>query len=296
MGLSNRPYWKETGGDGGGDGFGGGLRLALPRPTKVVLGIMIACGALFLLTAFTEDQPGGGPLDRWLSLKSVAWWQLWRYVTFQFLHAGPSHLLWNLVGLYFFGPPLERIWGQRKFLVFYLACGCVAGLAYVILTLCWPVFSGVPLVGASGGIFACVAACAVLFPEMKFLIIPIRWVAGLLFLFYILTILQGAASHGLEAQGNSLSDAAHLGGMVAALLWLWGLPRLSGAGDRVKARLGEGNWQRKLEQRARQQQEVDRILQKVHEKGLASLSAGDKRTLRQATERQQKEDRRIGRA
>ena len=66
------------------------------------------------------------PLQRWLHFstkKVIGGGQLWRLVGFQFLHADMTHLLFNMVALFFFGPLVERFLGGKRYLAFYLLCG-----------------------------------------------------------------------------------------------------------------------------------------------------------------------------
>ena len=87
------------------------------------------------------------------------------------------------------------------------------------------------------------------------------------------------------------SDVAHLGGAAMAAVWIWVLPRFRGRLARARARADRGAWERKMRRRAAEMEELDRILDKVHREGLASLTAKEKRTLREATEKQRDEER-----
>ncbi|MCJ7543485.1 MAG: rhomboid family intramembrane serine protease [Phycisphaerae bacterium] len=274
MPLDHRPYMQA------GRPYGGGYGFSLPRPPRVTLGLILACAAVFLLGI----SPGlRAVLHDSLSLPSSKPAEVWRLITFQFVHAGSGHFLWNMIGLYFFAPPLERAWGGRRFLAFYLFCGVFAGVCYLLLSL----FVGAPtfLVGASGGILACLMACAILYPHFLVIIFPIRWVAGFYALFFFLGVVYE----------RDLSGAAHLGGMVAGAIWLWVLPRAHAAGAGLRGRLREGAWQRKLQQRQAEQEELDRILQKIHDQGLGSLSPKECRTLQQASRRQRDEQQKLRR-
>jgi membrane associated rhomboid family serine protease len=55
---------------------------------------------------------------------------VYQLVTHMFLHANFSHLLSNMLGLFFFGPLLERVWGSQRFLFFYFFCGLGAALLH----------------------------------------------------------------------------------------------------------------------------------------------------------------------
>ena len=282
MGLYDRPYMRDDQQGFYGSGPGGHMRLALPKPTRLVLGLMIACALVFFLTLLSGRS--NSPLYRWLSLRAVRSYQLWRFVTFQFVHGDPSHFLFNMIGLYFFAPPLERAFGGKKFLVFYLGCGAFAGLCFLGVSGLWSAFDQAFLVGASGGVLACLMACAILFPRFIVLIFPIRWVAAFLVVLYALGVMWWE---------NPLGDVAHLGGMAAAAVWLWALPRLRGAGSAATRKVNQGAWQRKLAKRADRQKEIDRILRKIHRHGIASLTGGERKKLRDATRNQQQEDRNL---
>ena len=108
-------------------------------------------------------------------------------MTFQFLHDPTSlwHIGLNMLGLYMFGTPLERHWGTKKFLRFYLSCGVAAGVAYVAIGAALGNASWIPLIGASGGVYGILLACAVLFPTFRVILfifpVPIRLAAILIF-------------------------------------------------------------------------------------------------------------------
>ncbi len=260
------------------------MRLHFPRPGPAVLGLMIACGVMFLLPLVV----GEGPLFDWLALWTGRPLRVWTYVTFQFLHADVAHVLFNLLSVYFFAPALEQRWGSWRFLLFYLACGCAAGACFLLLGLAGA--RSAHLVGASGGAMACVAACAILRPDIRVFLLPIRWVAGGLLGLYVL----GAAGDVARPETGGVSNAAHLGGMVmgGVLAWVWrdrtGVG--GGAWTAFRQRLRRGAWQRKQEALARRQAEVDRILDKVHREGIQSLTAGEKKTLQEETRRQREEE------
>ncbi|MEZ6192352.1 MAG: rhomboid family intramembrane serine protease [Phycisphaerales bacterium] len=74
------------------------------------------------------------PIDAWgyfSAATAILGGQVWRFVTFQFLHASFGHILFNMLGLYFFGPMVESHLGSRRFLAFYLLCGVASAVAYI---------------------------------------------------------------------------------------------------------------------------------------------------------------------
>ncbi|MFB3891002.1 MAG: rhomboid family intramembrane serine protease [Phycisphaerae bacterium] len=298
MGLHDRRYWR---GDDGRDGSGGGttVSLGLPRPGRAVGGLLIANFIVFLLQMFM-DRPSAefraGTMSAWFGVTVGSFYEVWRYLTFQFLHADPWHIVMNMFGLYMLGCPLERQWGPRRFLTFYLVCGAVAGLAYVVIGAIGGIPSWVPIIGASGGVFATLLACAVLFPDFKIvlviLLVPIRVAAVVIFGGMLLLMLWVFARGGIE---QGLSDAAHLGGAGAAACWIWVLPKVSSIGSDWMANRRRGAWDRKMRKRQADEDRIDAILKKIREHGLDSLSSSEKRELQEATRRQQEEDRRISR-
>jgi membrane associated rhomboid family serine protease len=147
--------------------------------------------------------------------------QVWRFITFQFLHAGIWHLVVNMLMLYFFGPLVESYLGRRRFLAFYLLCGIAGPIGYMLL---WAVSatgmnlivtSFVPLVGASAGLFGILVAAAQVAPNTTVLIyglFPMR-------LRVLAWVMLGIAVWTVFTSGhNAGGEAAHLGG--AALGWI----------------------------------------------------------------------------
>jgi membrane associated rhomboid family serine protease len=179
-----------------------------------------------------------------------------------------------MIALFFLGPPLERHWGSRRFLPFYLICGASGGLFYLLLAGVGFLEKGI-MIGASGSILGLLSACAILFPQfiifVLFFPVPIRVAAiGFAFAYFLLVITRG---------GNAGGNAAHLAGMATGAAYVFLYPRLG----QFKLKTRAGSWEKKMEQRRLLQIEVDRILAKVHRSGLHSLTAKEKRILKKAT-------------
>ena len=149
MGIYDRDYTHE-----GYEGGGGGprMRLTMPSLTPVVKWLLISNIAVFIVSFLVPRI--GLIIDLWFSVypETVAMrLQLWRLISYQFLHADIFHIFFNMLVLYFFGPMIERLWGSRKFLVFYLICGAAGGVVYTVLV-AMKILSAMPMVGASGAI------------------------------------------------------------------------------------------------------------------------------------------------
>lgn len=225
--------------------------------------------------------------------------QFWRFIGFQFLHANLSHLLFNMLGLYFFGPIVERYLGGKRFLAFYLLCGACGAFLYLLLNAGgWaaslafgPEFRipgllfhnpWTPLVGASAGVFGVIMAGAFLVPSatvLLFFVIPMRLVtlAYALVAVAVLTIL-------LEGR-NAGGEAAHLGGAIAGFFFIR-RPNLLHDFFDVLGRVDPTSSQfrgKGKSRRASDVAEVDRVLAKIAQSGLGSLSERERRVLRDAS-------------
>ena len=277
MGLYDRDYTQEN--YDAGYRYVPQMRMSLPVLTPAVKFLLIANFALFIIPLLFEPLRifilGWLQLDATSAGKAL---QLWRLITYQFLHAGFWHIFMNMLGLYFLGPTLERHWGTAKFLPFYLGCGVAGGLFYLLLVSVNFLPPG-QMVGASGSILGMLAACAILFPHFVIFIyffpVPIRVAALIMIIWYLVAVV----SKGVNAGG----DAAHLAGMAAGAAYVW----LQPLRNQLKMKVRANRWEKKMTEHQRLQDEVDRILEKVHNSGLHSLTSKEKRTLKKATKLEQ---------
>src|SRR5690242_2169439 len=145
---------------------------------------------------------------------------VWQLFTYMFLHGGITHLLFNMLTLWFFGTQLERDWGTRRFLKYYFLCGMAAGVCVLVAN--W-LTRDIPTIGASGAIFGVLVAFGVLYPNQTVLmnfLFPIK--AKYMVMIY-------AAIELLMTLGpnTGVSTVAHLGGMAFGYVYLKGrLPRI----------------------------------------------------------------------
>ncbi len=169
-------------------------------------------------------------------------WELWRLFTYQFLHGGVVHLGLNMMALYVFGPMMEKWWGTKRFIVFYLLCGACG--AWLMAVLAWtPLIHAQPgqagwLVGASGSVFGLLVGVALVAPKLEVkLILPPMWITvrRLAAVFFVIS------AAGLLIDWNGGGNAAHLGGALFGFILIkrpWSLdwvdpkaPRLDPPGD-----------------------------------------------------------------
>ncbi len=280
MGLYDRDY-TQADSKSQGSGFHFSPQFSLPTLTPVVKWLLIANIGIFLVAVLIP--PVQYHVYQWFQLdaRSVGQaLQIWRLVTYQFLH-DPNfvwHIFFNMLGLFFLGPTLERHWGTKRFLPFYLGCGVAGALLYYFLVAVRILPAG-EMVGASGAILGMLAACAILFPHFVVFVfifpVPIRIAAVAFTAVFLVTILTGGANAG--------GDAAHLGGMAAGALYVFSQPWRDG----LKLKLRAGQWEKRIASQRNLEAEVDYILQKVHDQGLQSLTRREKSTLKEATKAEQ---------
>jgi membrane associated rhomboid family serine protease len=151
---------------------------------------------------------------------SLALWPLgqqfmpWQVLTYAFVHAGLPHLLFNMFGVYMFGSDLERVWGPRRYLGYYLTCALSAAATQMGVASVTGAYY--PTVGASGAVFGLLLAYAMLFPKRIIMPLfpPIPMRAPLFVAVY------GALELVLGVTGTQAGVAhfAHLGGLAGGFL------------------------------------------------------------------------------
>jgi len=148
---------------------------------------------------------------------------LWTLVTAAFSHSEMWHLAINMFVLWSFGTVLERLWGTRTFVVFYLIASVVASICHCFVSTVLIGNSDIPALGASGAVSGLLLAYALLFPRHKILLLGIVPVPALLGVLAFV----GIDLWGLLAQtrggGLPIGHGAHLGGALAgaAMYYFW---------------------------------------------------------------------------
>lgn len=232
-------------------------------------------------------------LGHFSTAKGFAELQVWRLVTFQFLHSGFYHILFNMFGLYIFAPMVEQQLGGKRFLAFYLVCGIFGGLVYLLLNLVG--FLGVPLpgaldvdiwtplVGASAGVFGVLMACAYIAPKamVRLLFPPIslemRWVVYGYFVLALWNLISAGHNQG--------GDAAHVGGALAGFYFIRRPWLLRDFFDVFKDSRKSPDRPGRARAARTSDAQIDRILDKISEKGMQSLSDRERKSLEEHSRR-----------
>jgi membrane associated rhomboid family serine protease len=278
MGIADRDYHRTDRREGGG---------FFSQVTPVVKWLLIANLGIYFLDLFLKGYPLRN-FGAFTIQSAVFEFRAWEFVTFQFLHGSLGHVFFNCMGIFFFGPFLERWWGAKKFLVYYLLCGVAGAVFFTLL-----VFIGLlgdslqtPLVGASAGIYGILVGVAVIAPNLRVALLfpPIE--LSMRQLAIALMVISGGAIL-LKIGGNEGGEAGHLGGAILGY-FLMRFPQLLGGGgtEIVPPRFGSRPLP-KLRPRTtlelEQDSAVDLILDKISREGFQSLTAEERELLQKAS-------------
>lgn len=296
MGLANRDYFRDEERRYSGGGRGGDFLADTPT-IRLMIGLTVIAFFLQLLITRPASEYGMGAresvIDDWLGLKvdAVLSGQVWRLVTYAFLHARYDiwHLLFNMLGVWFFGTTLERMYGSREFLWFYLTAAAFGGIAHVI----WGVmFPGGMVIGASGVVMAIAMLYAIHYPRQQiwfFGLIPIEM--RFLVAFYVIIDLHPVLlALGGEEPMSHIAHVVHLAGLLYGWLYYHYNIRWERLGDALTSRWTNMRARRKFKvyrpdpEPDNLEIELDRILAKISEQGTGSLTAREQATLSKASE------------
>jgi membrane associated rhomboid family serine protease len=248
-----------------------------------------------------------------LSLEGLKSGYLWQLVTFQFMHAGWLHLIFNSLAIFFFGRSVETVLGRGRFLAVYFSSGILGGVVQMLFALMFQSFDA-PVVGASAGAYGLVAAFAVL-----------HWTERFTLLFYFIpvtlrgkTLLWGTIALavtmllgtivltmiGREDHSGGVANAAHLGGILTGFFYVrqivqgrwphWQFPaRRREPRELAAAGKGKNKFRNSAADGSRKdfstdeflKNEVDPILEKISAQGIQSLTARERQILETAREK-----------
>lgn len=220
--------------------------------------------------------------------------QPWSFVTYMFVHGDFWHLFFNMLGLFFFGPPVEERLGSREFIKYYTVCGLIGGavLAFIFAP-------HAMLIGASGAIYAVMLAFAFFWPDMPIYIwgifpVKAKWL--------VIAFAAASVLFMVTPTRGSVAHWAHFGGFAVGFLYLKLGNRLGGSMERLqrftaarrrKLKVIPGQAQSlKRDESARRRRaeeevldEVDKVLDKISTHGMASLTPEERRLLDEVSRR-----------
>jgi membrane associated rhomboid family serine protease len=266
---------------------------AFPPGVKLVLILTVAVFVLQLIGF-------NGWLTAWgaVTYQSLRHLELWRLVTYMFLHAGGWHLIFNMFLFWMLGSVLERQMGTRPFLWLYFVGGAVGGLFEAIFNYLMYLQAGPPYgelylmasaVGASAGVAGILIAFAMQNPHAKFLLfflVPIEawWLAVCGVVIDTWPLMESLLFHVRE---DNVAHAAHFGGMVVGFIWIWGGRRIGQLLRPVLRPRPTAYVERPPDE---EEAELNRILDKIHREGLDGLTLRERMFLQEISRKRRGEE------
>ena len=282
--LSERNYMSSSPGGSGSSG-------------KNIVFILIAINTVVYLLL-----PAGSRMwlyDFALSSYGLTQLKIWQLVTYMFLHAGFAHIFFNMWGLYLFGSAILPILGAARFLTLYFLSGISGAVLWLALN--WG--SNVPIVGASGAVFGVMMAAAMLYPTMRIQLlfppIPMQMKTFVTVYAVIEIVSEFSQSRG------GIAHLAHLGGFISAYFYIrsvygnrvWDMfgslrrakrPKTTSSSTKLPK-----DWKvyshpsppktEPSQPTPISQEEINRLLDKISEHGMESLSQEELATLKRAS-------------
>lgn len=218
---------------------------------------------------------------------------IWQPFTYMFLHGTIMHILLNMLWLWIFGCDVERRWGTRRFIKFYVLSGLAGAVCTMLAALISINIATTPTIGASGAALGVLVAYGMLFPENRitlllFFVLPVTMKARTLALGCALLTILSAVSASPAVGG--VAHFAHLGGLAFGFFYLKFGDGIDMMWRRRRGRRAERRLHARAERRDSYNQfmkeEVDPILDKISREGVDSLTKSEKATLRRAQKMQ----------
>ncbi|MBL8814628.1 MAG: rhomboid family intramembrane serine protease [Planctomyces sp.] len=297
MGIEDREYLRDE------DGYSAYSEHG-PRsgPTSIVTKIIIVTAIVYLLQLFSIGPNGQSLVTSWLKLTTADLFQrgqIWRILTYAFCHSEQSlfHILMNMLGLHFFGRPLSQRMGDREFLWFYLSSAVFAGICSLVFYQF--VQTSTSVIGASGAVLAVCMLYAMLYPRniiLLFGVLPIeaRWLVALYAASDAIPVVLELTT-GRKTSG--VAHSAHLGGLLFGFLYMRWNMHLTSWWDRFAKRMKTARQVKKSNLRVYSppnqpesdlSAQMDAILEKISQKGEASLTEKERNILNQASKQLRK--------
>lgn len=288
MGLQDREYIREK-------------RSGGPRGPRTLTGWLLAANVVLAILGWAIADRGGEPLfllwGNFNFAEGFLRFQIWRWVSYSFLHADLLHLLFNMMLLWFCGPLIERELGGRRILTFWGLCAAAGALTMALVSLVpglLPYGIQTQMIGASAAIYGMLAGLAARLPGLRVRLffppveLTMRALAAISIGFSFLMFLSSSRNIG--------GEASHLGGAIAGYFlalrpWLLDVPNFlrprprlrSVAGGKSTGPRSDGGTPSGKPIRP-SRDDIDRVLDKISSHGMQSLTAAERRILEAARE------------
>lgn len=285
------------------DSYGRGhMGRALPGLTPGVKVLMLVNLAGFVLNNLLT-------VGRFRVFLGLSWDGMWdgyglgllRVVSYQFIHSlSLGHIVWNMIWLYLFGTMIEGrgagafgggagTVGRAGLVRLYLASGIVGGLLYVTMSAAFSGDYSTPVIGASGAVYGIMMFAACVDPRRPINLIlfttELRYLVGFCIFVGLYYSYLGLSQGG---SGDGVAHSAHLGGALGGYLcFKFGLVQ-GGADTGLLGwwRRKSSKWEAGAEQG--RQETLDKILEKINDKGMSALSSAERRFLEKVSKRAKK--------
>jgi membrane associated rhomboid family serine protease len=177
--------------------------------TPVIRNLIIINIVVFLLQQFVPV------LTNFLALYDIqsGYFRPYQFFTYMFAHGGFMHIFFNMLALASFAPILESYWGDKKFLIFYLATGIGAGVIYAIINYFFFPDAVGSMLGASGALYGILMAFGMVFPNLEIMLLfpPIPLKAK------YMVFVMGFITYAMDRSGT-VAHLAHFGGAFVAFI------------------------------------------------------------------------------
>jgi membrane associated rhomboid family serine protease len=275
---------------------------------------IIVVNIMVFVANLLRGGENGGAINDILAMQTTTLYhpaEWWRLITYAFAHGDATHILFNMIALFFFGPLVERRYGPTEFLCFYVAAAMFSGVVWGLWNLGFTYRGGetpISMLGASGAISGVVMLVIWNYPKMLVYVMGIiempLWLFGIFFI--------AMDFLGMFSGRDHVAHEAHLAGIALGAFYAWqnwrltSIPYFFTSADRkVRERMRKffnpknytdiynnrdnNNDSPQLdEDEAKRTEQVDAILRKISEKGQDSLTWNERRILKRASEEYQK--------
>jgi membrane associated rhomboid family serine protease len=264
---------------------------------------LLAANVVLAILGWAIADRGGEPLfllwGNFNLAEGLLRFQIWRFVSYSFLHADLLHLFFNMVLLWFCGPLIERELGGRRILMLWGLCATAGALTMALVSLVpglLPHGIRTPMIGASAAIYGMLAGLAARLPGLRVRLffppveLTMRALAAIAIGISLLMLMSSSRNIG--------GEASHLGGAIAGYFlalrpWLLDVPnflrprpnlRTVDGGKGGGSRRGSGSSPAPAKKASPSRDEIDRVLDKISSQGMQSLTAAERRILEAARE------------